>query len=52
MLACRNASLRQAPIQELIGFLKGPEFMSMVGPVPGYTLDDPGNLIEIKDIFP
>jgi len=52
MLACRHDSLRQAPIQEMIGLLRGPEFERMMRPVPGYTLDDPGGIIEIKDIFP
>jgi putative molybdopterin biosynthesis protein len=52
MLACRNGSLLQAPIQELIWLLKGPEFEHIVGPVPGYTLDDPGGILEVKSIFP
>ncbi|HKQ23842.1 MAG TPA: substrate-binding domain-containing protein [Burkholderiales bacterium] len=52
MLACRNDSLRQAPIQEMIGLLKGPEFERIMRPVPGYTLDEPGGNIEIKNIFP
>ncbi len=52
MLACRSESLRQAPIQELIGLLKSPEFLNCVGPVPGYALDDPGSIAEIKDIVP
>ncbi len=52
MLACRNVSLRQAPIQEMIRLLKGAEFQRIVGPVPGYTLDNPGDIVEIKDILP
>ena len=52
MLACRHDSLRQSPILEMIRLLKGPEFERLMGPVPGYTLDNPGGIIEIKDIFP
>lgn len=52
MLACRNDSLRQATIQELVRLLKGPEFREMVGPVPGYILDEPGSVVEVKDIIP
>ncbi|MCW5605254.1 MAG: substrate-binding domain-containing protein, partial [Burkholderiales bacterium] len=51
MLACRNDALQQAPVQELIGLVRGPEFRRMVGPVPGYTLDDPGSVAEIREIF-
>ena len=51
MLACRNESLKQPPVKELITLLKGPEFQRIVGPVPGYTLDSPGEVIEIKDAF-
>ena len=52
MLACRNESLQQAPIEELIRLLQGPEFRQMVGPVPGYELDEPGAVVEIKEIVP
>jgi len=52
MLACRHDSLRQSPILEMIRLLKGPEFERLMGPVPGYTLDNPGGIIEIKEIFP
>jgi molybdate-binding protein len=49
MFACRNETLRQAPVKELIGLLQGAEFKRMIGPVPGYTLDNPGEVTEIRD---
>lgn len=52
MLACRNDSLMQSSIQELIELLKGPEYQQMIGPVPGYTLDSPGEIIEVKAAIP
>ncbi len=52
MLLCRNESLQQAPVQELIALLKGAEFRRMTEPVPGYSLDDPGNFIDFRDVFP
>jgi molybdate transport repressor ModE-like protein len=52
MLACRNETLRQAPTQEMIRLLKGSEFSGLVEPVPGYTLDQPGEVVGIKEIFP
>ncbi|MCW5606313.1 MAG: substrate-binding domain-containing protein, partial [Burkholderiales bacterium] len=52
MLLCRNESLQQAPVQELITLLKGAEFRRMTEPVPGYSLDDPGNFIDFRDVFP
>lgn len=52
MLACRNESLEQPPIQELINLLRGPALREMIGPVPGYELDDPGAVAEVRDIVP
>src|SRR5262245_19831528 len=52
MLTCRTESLKQAPIQELIALLHGPEFREVIGPVPGYSLDDPGEVVTIKEAFP
>jgi putative molybdopterin biosynthesis protein len=52
MLACRTNSLRQAPIQELVALLKGPEFLAVIAPVPGYSPDSPGEVVPIKDVFP
>jgi putative molybdopterin biosynthesis protein len=49
MFACTNASLKQAPVRELVGLLQGPEFKRMIGPVAGYTLDNPGEVTEIRD---
>ena len=52
MLACRTESLLQAPIQELIALLKSPEFLKIIGPVPGYSVDDPGAVVTVKEVFP
>jgi molybdate-binding protein len=49
MFACRNESLGLAPVKELIALLQGPEFRRVIGPVPGYTLDNPGEVTEFKD---
>lgn len=52
MLACRNVRLRDAPIRELVSLLEGDAFRAMVGPVPGYDLDEPGTLIGMDELFP
>jgi len=52
MLACRNDSLQQPPIQELISLLRSQALQEMIGPVPGYELDDPGAVAEIREIMP
>lgn len=52
MLACRNESLEQAPVQELIELLRSNTLHEVLGPVPGYELDDPGVVVEVKDIVP
>ena len=49
MFACSNASLKQAPVMELVALLQGPEFKRMIGPVAGYTLDSPGAVTEVGD---
>ena len=49
MFACSNASLKQAHVMELVTLLQGPEFKRMIGPVAGYTLDNPGEVMEIRD---
>jgi molybdate transport repressor ModE-like protein len=49
MFACRNETLGQAPVKELIALLQGAEFKRVIGPVPGYTLDCPGEVIEFKE---
>lgn len=52
MLASRSESLSLAPIVELIELLRGPELRALVGPVPGYELDDPGAVVEVAGIIP
>lgn len=52
MLACRSESLDDAPMQELIGLLRGPELPAILGPLPGYELDDPGAVVAVREIVP
>lgn len=52
MLACRKETLHQAAIQELIALLQGPEFQQLIDPVPGYDLDHPGEIIEVREVLP
>ncbi len=52
MLACRNESLEQGPVQELIELLRSNILHEVLGPVPGYELDDPGAVVDVKDIVP
>lgn len=52
MLLCRNSSLSNAAIQELIALLKGKEFLALIGPVPGYLMDNPGEVVGVKTVFP
>ncbi|MBI3899334.1 MAG: helix-turn-helix transcriptional regulator [Gammaproteobacteria bacterium] len=51
MLGCRNKTLRQPGLQELIAMLRGPEFQEVISHVPGYEPDQPGELITVKDVF-
>jgi putative molybdopterin biosynthesis protein len=52
MLACSTATLRQAPIQELVALLKGKQFSEIIGKIPGYALDNPGEVASINKVFP
>jgi len=52
MLACRRESLDQPHVQELIALLRSPALRDLVGSVPGYTLDDPGEVAEVREIVP
>ena len=49
MFACRDETLAQAPIRALITLLQGPEISRMIGPVPGYALDHPGEVTDFRD---
>jgi len=52
MLACKSATLSQPAVRELIALLKGTEFARAMKALPGYALDDPGELVAVKDVFP
>ncbi len=52
MLTCRTETLAQPAVAELISLLKGPDFAQMLGPVAGYSLDQPGEVVSLPDVFP
>ncbi len=52
MLACHKDNLRLAPIRELISLLQGPEFLELIAAVPGYSPDEPGSVVALKEVFP
>lgn len=52
MLACRNESLDVPPVQELVELLRAGKLGEVLGSVPGYELDDPGAIVDVKDIVP
>jgi hypothetical protein len=52
MLIGRTETLSQPAVSELISLLKGPEFARMIKPLPGYALDDPGEVVTLDDVFP
>ncbi|MFO1351460.1 MAG: substrate-binding domain-containing protein [Gammaproteobacteria bacterium] len=51
MLASRNETLQHAAVQELIGLLKGQAFRAMVGQLPGYHLDEPGQIVTFDELL-
>jgi molybdate-binding protein len=52
MLACRTESLRKPAIRELILLLQGQEFEETMRQVPGYSLDNAGEIVTVQDVFP
>ncbi len=52
MLACHKDSLRLPAIRELITLLQQPPFAALIGAVPGYAPDNPGQVVPLKEIFP
>ena len=48
LLACRTEDLHREPLRELVALLRGPEYRSMIEPVPGYTLDEPGRVETVQ----
>jgi molybdate-binding protein len=52
MLLGKAEALRQAPVQELVTLLKGPEFLELMRPVAGYDLDNPGAVCPVKEVLP
>jgi molybdate transport repressor ModE-like protein len=52
MLACRVESLDEEPVRELIGLLRDDALRGILGPVPGYEPDEPGAVVDVRDIVP
>jgi len=52
MLACLKDSLRLPAVRELLSLLQRPGFAQLLGAVPGYAPDDPGEVVALKDVFP
>lgn len=52
MLACHKDNLRLATVRELISLLQRPEFATLIAAVPGYSPDDPGQVVGLKEVFP
>ena len=51
MLACREDSLEQDPIRELVELLRGPHYSAMIEPLPGYALDRPGTIETVEAVM-
>jgi molybdate-binding protein len=51
-LACRTESLREPAIRVLISLLQGQEFKETVEQLPGYSLDNPGDVVTAQSVFP
>jgi putative molybdopterin biosynthesis protein len=52
LLACPKDSLRLAPVRELVTLLQRPEFRSLIASVPGYSPDEPGQVVTAGELFP
>jgi molybdate-binding protein len=50
LLACNAESVKEPAVGELIELLKGDAFRAMAE--TGYTLDSPGEVVEMQEIFP
>jgi molybdate transport repressor ModE-like protein len=52
MLACHKDSLRLPAVRELLSLLQRPEFGALLAAVPGYSPDEPGQVVPLKEVFP
>ncbi|MEO6749382.1 MAG: substrate-binding domain-containing protein [Casimicrobiaceae bacterium] len=52
MLACNLGTLSSPAIAELIALLKSPVFARTIESVPGYALDDAGDVVRFADALP
>lgn len=52
MLTGKAATLAAPGVRELCALLRGKEFASVIAPVPGYELDEPGQIVAPEVVFP
>ncbi|MEP7064087.1 MAG: substrate-binding domain-containing protein [Betaproteobacteria bacterium] len=52
MLACNVRTLDSPALKELIAVLKSPAFAKTIDTVPGYTLDEAGEVLRFADAMP
>lgn len=52
MLASHKDSLRLPAVRELLALLQRAEFAAVLGTVPGYAPDEPGQVAPLKEVFP
>jgi molybdate transport repressor ModE-like protein len=52
MLAGHKDSLRLPAVRELLSLLQRAEFRTLLGTVPGYAPDEPGEVVALKEVFP
>lgn len=51
MLAVNKTSLKLTQIQELLKLLQGSEFEKIIKFIPGYEIDNPGNILDIDQVI-
>ena len=49
---CRNESLDEPTVQQLLGELKGAEFRSLVASLPGYDASRAGEVLTVREALP
>lgn len=50
MLTCRTETLHNAAVKEMLNAIKSQAFAEMITQLPGYALDQPGNITTINDL--
>ncbi len=52
LLACKAASLDSPAVQSIVALLRGSAFRRSIDAVPGYRLDQPGDVATFGELFP